>query len=487
LLIKWNSTQGDIIWNRTFSGLAADYGLSVWGYSNSDIITCGYTNSSGAGNMDFLLISWDPDTGAKHWNKTWGGTNDDYGYSIWCDSSGIYACGFTSSYGKGGSDLALVKWDAMTGDIFWYKTWGYGSNDYGYSVYGDNKGNVYTGGRNYQGYLAIVKWAQNFAPSIKVVPDQTYILGVSGHTLSWNITDSITSTRNYIIWRNGTEVNSGIWNSGVPVSINTDSLGLAKYNFTISAEDGMGGIAKDMVLISVIRDIVMCPDKNMTWGQTAFDDYGKDIWIDSDNNTYSYGQTRSYSVPFDSVIIIKRNKDGSILWNSTWTSTANLGADSGIWGNNAGDLYSIAKMSNSTWFLIRWNASNGQIIWNTPNYGAPLVGKIWGDNNSDIYTCKFMGTTSLMKFDGDTGASMWNMSYPVIPTNFAVRDLLGDDAGSIYMIGDDSILTGNCDLFIYRLDASDGHLIWERKFDTLPQKYAGSLWCDKFGSIYASG
>ncbi|MHA1698274.1 MAG: hypothetical protein ACTSWN_05480, partial [Promethearchaeota archaeon] len=92
-----------------------DRGNSVWG-DGSFIYTCGHTWSFGDGSDDLLLVKWDPD-GNQVWNRTWdgssswGGSSSDYGKSVWGDGSYLYTCGYTESSGAGSADLLLVKWD----------------------------------------------------------------------------------------------------------------------------------------------------------------------------------------------------------------------------------------------------------------------------------------------------------------------------------------------------------------------------------------
>ncbi|MHA1698954.1 MAG: hypothetical protein ACTSWN_08965, partial [Promethearchaeota archaeon] len=78
--------------------------------------------------------SYNPDE--QPWNRTWGGSDGDYGYSVWGDGSYIYTCGYTYSFGAGSADLLLVKWDP-DGNQVWNRTWGGSSSDYGRSGWGD--------------------------------------------------------------------------------------------------------------------------------------------------------------------------------------------------------------------------------------------------------------------------------------------------------------------------------------------------------------
>jgi len=131
-LIKTDS-EGNREWDKTFGGSCEDLGYSVQQTSDGGYIISGWTRSYGAGGADVWLIKTDSE-GNKEWDKTFGGSDEDYGYSIQQTSDGGYIiAGATESYGAGGWDVWLIKTDSE-GNKEWDKTFGGSDEDYGYSI-----------------------------------------------------------------------------------------------------------------------------------------------------------------------------------------------------------------------------------------------------------------------------------------------------------------------------------------------------------------
>jgi stress response protein SCP2 len=115
--------NGDIVWQKTYGGTGNEYGWFVQQTSDGGYIVVGETTSSGAGNADAWVIKLDAN-GNVTWQKTYGGTGDDYAYAIQQTLDlGYIVAAETNSFGAGSSDVWVFKLDA-NGNVTWQKTYG---------------------------------------------------------------------------------------------------------------------------------------------------------------------------------------------------------------------------------------------------------------------------------------------------------------------------------------------------------------------------
>ncbi len=146
--------------------------------------------------------------------------------------------------------------------------------------------------------LAVIVHELNIAPVISSPGNIIYNHGARGNYIAWYITDSSIGTAAFIIYRDGQPVTNGLWSDGFFVYLNVDYLPVGEYNYTIVAIDGLGGIAHDVVVVSIqnIAPSVSSPrDVSFTQGSTG----NVLSWTSVDTSVAS----ATYQVYQDSVLI----------------------------------------------------------------------------------------------------------------------------------------------------------------------------------------
>jgi predicted secreted protein len=96
-------------WSKTYGRTGEDEAYSLVQTSDGGYALAGETQSFGSGGRDFWLVKTDSN-GKTQWNKTYGGTGDDWAQALVQTGDGGYAlAGTTGSFGAGDYDLWLVR------------------------------------------------------------------------------------------------------------------------------------------------------------------------------------------------------------------------------------------------------------------------------------------------------------------------------------------------------------------------------------------
>lgn len=344
------------IFEKIYGGSGEDEGNSVLQTFDGGFIITGSTNSFGAGGLDVYVIRTN-EFGDTLWTKTFGGTNDDVGYSIAQTSdSGFVITGYTNGLGPG-TGICLIRIDS-NGDSIWTRNY-YGIyKEIGYSVAQTTDGGFIITGSY---------WPNGFESKVYLMRTNS-----TGDTL-W--TKKITE----IYWDYGKSV--------------------------IQASDG------GFIITGTAGDF--------GWGYyCAFliktDQYGNIIWTKIYGDVYTHDAVNSFSQTNDSgyiiiacdntydgmsmdIKLIKTNANGDSLWTKRYGS------------NNADYGFAIKQLSNDNYIIL--GKTNGINLLMTNSLGDTLWTKTYtGAEGTSLVQTNDKGYII-------TGINYWNHDVFLLKTD----------------------------------------------------------------------
>jgi len=325
-----------VIWDTPWGGSSLDYGYGVAVDGTGAIYCVGYTNSFGAGGSDLVLLKFFLN-GTKAWQTTWGGPNSDYGYGVAVDGTGaIYCVGSTNSFGAGGVDLLLVKFNA-NGTKVWNTTWGGPNSDGGYGVAVDATGAIYC-----------VGYSNSFGAG---GGDLVLLKVFSNGTKAWQTT-----------WGDPS------YECGYDVAV--DATG-AIYCTGYTNSFGAGG--PDLVLVKFLSDGTKA--WQTTWGGSSTE-YGYGVAVDATGAIYCVGYTSSFGAGGSDLVLLKFFSNGTKAWQTIW------GGPNSDWG------YGVTMDATGAIYCVGYTNSFGAgtydlLLIKFFSNGTKSQQTTWGGSNTD--------------------------------------------------------------------------------------------------------
>jgi hypothetical protein len=292
-------------WFKTFGGSGNDEGWSVQQTSDGGFVIVGATASLGAGKTDVWLIKTDA-SGNREWDRTFGGSDDDWGISVQQTSDGGFILvGWTESFGAGGADVWLIKTDA-NGNKLWDRTFGGSGSDWGISVQQTRDGGFVIVGAT-ESFGAGDVWLIKTDANGNKLWDRTF----GGSGLDWGSSVQQTSDGGFIIvgrtWSFGAGL-ADVW------LIKTDASGNREWDRTFGGGD---------------RDV------------------GLSVQQTSDGGFIIVGWTESFGAGGADVWLIKTDANGNKLWDRTF------GGSGSDWG------LSVQQTSDGGFIIVGYTESFG--------------------------------------------------------------------------------------------------------------------------------
>jgi len=327
-------------WSKTFGGSSYDGANSVQQTSDNGYIIAGHTCSFGTGEGDFWLVKTDSD-GNEEWNKTFGGSYEDWANSIQQTSdNGYIVAGYTYSFGEGYSSFWLVKTDS-NGNEEWNKTFGGSGDEYANSVQQTSDGGYIIAGSTRPldtGHLDVYliktdsdgneEWNKTFGGSYGDVANSVQQTSDYGYIVAGSI--SSFGAGNYDFWL-----------------VKTDSDGNEEWNKTFggSSYDGASSIQQTSDNGYIIAGhtcsfgegesdfwlVKTDSDGNEEWNKTfggSYSDVANSVQQTSDNGYIVAGHTSSFGAGESDFWLVKTDSDGNEEWNKTFGGSSYDGASS---------------------------------------------------------------------------------------------------------------------------------------------------------------
>ena len=314
-------------WILVIGGSDNDRANDVAVNSSGDVYVVGQTASTGAGSNSGWIGKFDSQA-TEQWQRTLGSTNSDRFEQVSLDSSdNVYVDGYSQGVGQGQYDGVIVKYNS-SGTLQWQRTLGGSSQDFLIGSIADSSGNVYVAGQtsstgqgSYDALFAkynssgTLQWQRTCGDSNSGVArgagldssDNLYTAGYQGtNTNVFKYNSSGTFQ-----WAKQLEV-------GDAQDIAVDSSG---NSFIVGQHSGGG---------PHLRIHKRNNGGDFQWQKTlggTGTTYGYGICLDSSGNIYVVGETNVEGAGIQDVLILKYNSSGTLQWQRTLGGT---GADYGI-------------------------------------------------------------------------------------------------------------------------------------------------------------
>lgn len=441
-------------WSKSYGGSNLETAYSMIQTRDGGYALAGYTMSYGAGGPDFWLVKTDAE-GNEVWNKTYGGTNQEYAYSVIQTTDDGYAiAGYTQSYGAGVQDYWLVKTDS-SGNAQWNQTYGATSSDIAYSVIQTSEG----------GY-AIAGFSTSFGACALLIKTD------SAGTKEWS------------------QIYGGAATDAAYSLIQTADGGYALAGYSSSFGGG-----NNFWLVKTASTGTMLWNK--TYGGLGTDE-ARSLIQTRDGGYALAGYTDSFGAGLFDFFFVKTDSAGNMFWNRTYGGTGLDRAYSVVQTRDMG--YALAGYTNSSgaglndFLFVQTDSTGANPISET--YGGQISETAYsviqtldggyalggytaslGAGQNDFWIVKVKAEIDLehqMNLGGTALLSGWSRTYGGTSTDVALRMIQTGDGGYALAGFTRSYGEGQEDFWLVKTSWA-GDVLWSRTYGGSNYEDANSL------------
>jgi len=338
-------TKGEKHWQRTYGGEQDDSAVSIQLTDDDGFIVAGVTKSYTENKDNQLYLIKIAATGGKEWQGVFGGDGEESGAcAVQTADGGYIVIGESNSFGAGGYDMYLVKTDDR-GKLEWEKTFGGTQDDQGICVRQTGDGGYILAGQtasfDARGYdLYLVKTD----PSGELEWETT--IGGEG----WDIPETLEQTAD----------------GGYIVAGRTSSYNSGNFDLYLVKIDALGNVKWEQA-----------------YGSTRWD-VGKTVQQAVDGGYLAAGFTDSLGDGKLAFYLIKTNANGKQLWEKT------------LVGEKYDERFTIRGTNDGGYIIAGWWADRLQlrkeevqvyvakIKARLGSDSAPAVGQLVKENSGEV-------------------------------------------------------------------------------------------------------
>ena len=385
LLCALYQLNAQIVWQNTIGGSGFDFLEDIISTSDGGFLLIGVSESgisgdktqSNLGQGDFWVVKTNS-TGVVQWEKTYGGTGDDYavtaietsdgGFVIIGDSDSNIS-GDKTQNSKGGLDFWIIKINS-TGTKLWDKTIGGSLDDLPIALQETSNGDIIIGGES------VSSISGNKTENSKGGSDHWIVKINSTGTILWDktfggnaddflATLKLTADGGYII---GSSSSSGISGDKSENALGMEDYWILKVSNTntIDWQKTIGGASTSM---STLSDLILTSDgsyiiagdsnSGIAGSKTVITNGGSDLWILKLNSAGVIQWQNSIGGASDEYFpTIVQNVDGGYAIASE--SLSNISGDKTENSHsNSNDIWLVALDANGTITTDKTIGTNG--------------------------------------------------------------------------------------------------------------------------------